>query len=540
MLLKGPNLNPGNLPPGRRPQAILPFFSVRSFFFIPIFLLGRLAAADRAAELAASPAPVVRLDERRAVELALGKTLSIKLGLLQREGDRFSLRVARQQLRPRVDFASTSGQTRTLSNAEDEDPRLQADRAATTYGPQVTWRVPTGGEFSYSWNTSLGVARETVDDLRGDRSTTLETGWTVSLSQPLLRGGGWTVGRSGLKQAEIADRLSQLNLRATVIGAVNEVLGAYRTFVQAKEAASIARLSLGRGKRTLEVSRELLDAGRISRSEGTQAEADVAGRELALITAVNFEDSSRLRLARLLDEPSSVQFEVQPPEKVERVTAQVGTALAIAHRSRIDFSASQLDGEAAKLGLAVARNSQLWDLRLAATRTQSSLHNATSSFQTAYDGLRRPDKQETFVGLTLKVPLWGDLERRQALLSANIAVRQHALRHENLRQDIEAQVIDHIRNLEAAGKFLEIARQSRELAAKAVDDESFRFRSGLSSILNVARLEDGFVSAQTGELGALLGYLNAVTGLDETLGVTLQTWKVTLDSDQEDRPKISP
>ena len=540
MLLKGPNLNPGNLPPGRRPQAILPLLSVRSFFFIPIFLLGRLAAADRAAELAASPAPVVRLDERRAVELALGKTLSIKLGLLQREGDRFSLRVARQQLRPRVDFASTSGQTRTLSNAEDEDPRLQADRAATTYGPQVTWRVPTGGEFSYSWNTSLGVARETVDDFRGDRSTTLETGWTVSLSQPLLRGGGWTVGRSGVKQAEIADRLSQLNLRATVIGAVNEVLGAYRTFVQAKEAASIARLSLGRGKHTLEVSRELLDAGRISRSEGTQAEAEVAGRELALITAVNAEDSSRLKLARLLDQPSSVQFEVQPPEKVERVTAQVGTALAIAHRSRIDFSASKLDGEAAKLGLAVARNSQLWDLRLAATRTQSSLHNATSSFQTAYDGLRRPDKQETFVGLTLKVPLWGDLERRQALLSANIAVRQHALRHENLRQDIESQVIDRIRNLEAAGKFLEIARQSRELAAKAVDDESFRFRSGLSSILNVARLEDRFVSSQMGELGALLGYLNAVTGLDETLGVTLQTWRVTLDSDQEDRPKISP
>lgn len=540
MLLKGPNLNPGNLPPGRRPQAILPFFSVRSVFFLPIFLLGRLAAADRAAESAASPAPVVRLDERRAVELALGKTLSIKLGLLQREGDRFSLRVARQQLRPRVDFDSTSGQTRTLTNAEDEDPRRQADRAATSYGPQVTWRVPTGGEFSYSWNTSLGVVRETVDDFRGDRSTTLETGWTVSLSQPLLRGGGWTVGRSGVKQAEIADRLSQLNLRATVIGAVNEVLGAYRTFVQAKEAASIARLSLGRGKRTLAVSRELLDAGRISRSEGTQAEADVAGRELALITAVNAEDSSRLKLARLLDQPSSVQFEVQPPEKVERVTAEVGTALAIAYRARIDFSASKLDGEAAKLGLAVARNSQLWDLRLAATRTQSSLHNATSSFQTAYDGLRRPDKQETFVGLTLKVPLWGDLERRQALLSANIAVRQHALRHENLRQDIESQVIDRIRNLEAAGKFLEIARQSRELAAKAVDDESFRFRSGLSSILNVARLEDGFVSAQMGELGALLGYLNAVTGLDETLGMTLQTWRVTLDSDQEDRPKISP
>ncbi len=145
-----------------------------------------------------------------------------------------------------------------------------------------------------------------------------------------------------------------------------------------------------------------------------------------------------------------------------------------------------------------------------------------------------------FVGLTLNVPLWGDLERRQALLNANIAVRQHALRHENLRHDIEAQVIDRIRNLDAAWKFLEIARQSRELAAKAVDDESFRFRAGLSSMLNVARLEDSFVAAQTGELGALLGYLNAVTALDEALGQTLQTWKVTLEAERGDAPKISP
>lgn len=488
----------------------------------------------------ATTAEVVRLDESRAVELALEKTLSIKLGLLQREGERFSLRVARQQLRPRVDFVSTAGQTRAVTQKESEDPRSVNDKETTTYGPQISWRVPTGGEFTYSWNSSLGVSREAVDAVSGDRTTTLDTGWTISLSHPLLRGAGWRVGRAGVVQAEIADRISQLNLRTTVIGAINEVLAAYRAYVQAKEAVSIAQLSLGRGKRTLTVSRELLDAGRISRSEGTQAAADVAGRELAFITATNAEDAARLRLARLLDQPSSVRFDVHVPEKVERVTAQIGTALELAYRARPDFSASKLDGEAAKLGLSVARNSQLWDLRLAATRTQTSLHNATSSFQTAYDGLRRPDRQENFVGLTLNVPLWGDLERRQALLSANITVRQHALRHENLRHDIEAQVIDRIRNLDAAWKFLEIARQSRELAAKAVDDESFRFRAGLSSMLNVARLEDSFVAAQTGELGALLGYLNAVTALDEALGQTLQTWKVTLEAERGDAPKISP
>ncbi len=530
---------------GLRPGgiALVRFISVRLIFLFSVSVAaagGALFAADPAPPENRAAAPLLRLDEPRLVELALEKTLSIKLGLLQREGDRFALRVARQQLHPRLNFVASSGQTRTTTRLDDLDPLQVDDRETTAYGPQVAWKIPTGGEFSYNWNTSLGVGRESADDVAGDRATTLDTGWTVSFSQPLLRGGGWTVGRAGVKQAEIVDKISQLNLRATVIGAINEVLAAYRTYIRAKEAVSIAKLSLERGQQTLDVSRDLLGAGRVSRSELTQAEADVAGRELAYITAVNGEDAARLRLGRLLDQPSDVQFETQVPAKVERVTAQLATALELAYRSRTDFAASQLDGEAAKLGLAVAKNAQFWDLRLAATHSQTGLHTTTSSFQTAFDGLKRPDKRENFIGLTLNLPIWGDLERRQTLLSAKLAVRQHALRHENLRHDIEAQVIDRIRNLEAAWKTLELARLSRELAAKAVDDESFRFRSGLSSMLNVARLEDGFVNAQNGELGALLGYLNAVSALDETLGTTLPNWKVAIETERGEAPRLSP
>ena len=187
-----------------------------------------------------------------------------------------------------------------------------------------------------------------------------------------------------------------------------------------------------------------------------------------------------------------------------------------------------------------ARNAQLWDLSLAASRTHTSLHNTTSSFPSAYRGLRRPDRQETFVGLTLSVPVWGTLARRQYLLNADIAVRRHKLRHENLRQDIESEVIDRIRNLDSAWKFLELARQSRELAAKAVEDEGLLFRSGLSSMIKIIRLEDSYVFAQNGELGALLRYLNAVTELDQVLGTTLQTWNVAIEAHRGDQPTISP
>jgi outer membrane protein TolC len=305
---------------------------------------------------ATSPSPTLRLDEPTAVRLALENTLTIKLGLLRREADRFSLRVARQELGPRIDLQATTGRADSRTQIEDIDP-IETDRRTTTsFGPQASWRIPTGGKFAYSWDSSLFLSQYRIDDFRSNPTPAIDTGWTISFSQPLLRGGGLTVGRSNLQEAQIYDRISELNLQSTVIDAVNDVIYAYRDYVKAREAVAISRQSLGRGQRTLEVSRELLDAGRISRSEVTQAQADVADRELTVINAVNSEDASRLTLARLLDQASDVEFAIEVPQNVNRVTANFATAIALAYQNRTDLNASLLDGEAAQLGLEVARN----------------------------------------------------------------------------------------------------------------------------------------------------------------------------------------
>jgi outer membrane protein TolC len=212
----------------------------------------------------------------------------------------------------------------------------------------------------------------------------------------------------------------------------------------------------------------------------------------------------------------------------------------LALRERPDWIASLLANEAADIGLAVARNGQLWDLRLAASHARTSLHSATSSYNYAFGGLVRPDSEENFLGLTLTVPIWDNFSRRQQIVSAKNSRRERELTHENLRRNIEADVTDQLRNLEVAWKSLELARTSPGFAETALQDESLRLSSGLSTTLNVTRLEDILVSAQNAELGAVIGYLNAVSAFDTTLGTTLTTWHVRLDAERGDLPLVTP
>lgn len=488
---------------------------------------------------AAAPDNVVRLDEVRAVELALENTLAIKLSLLRRDTDRFNFRVARQQFVPRLSLA-TAAARRRIETHPTGAPLKQEGIETFDVGPSASWRLPTGGQFTYNWSNRLTVRETTLDHAGTGIDPAWDLGWTITFAQPLLRGAGWRVGTANYRQARLTDRLSQLALRGAVGSAIVDVLTSLRRYLQARETQSIVERSVRRGRQLLEISRDLQTTGRISRSQVTQAESDLAAREVSLLAATNAADSARLRLARLLDFPADTQFEVEVPATIEPVRANLDDALNIAWRERPDWAASLVAQEALELGVDVARNALLWDLRLTASHGRASLDRDTASYPRAYGGLARPDLEQNFIGLVLDVPVWDGYARRAALVAARNNLRQRDLTHAELRLAIESEVIDQHRNLEYAWRALELARSSRVLAERALADESVRLSSGLTSTLNVTRLEDALVAAQHAELGAVIGYLNAVTAFDRAVGATLLSWRVELDLERGTPPTLRP
>jgi len=80
-----------------------------------------------------------------------------------------------------------------------------------------------------------------------------------------------------------------------------------------------------------------------------------------------------------------------------------------------------------------------------------------------------------------------------------------------------------------------LAQLSRELSLKKFDVETEKLKVGRSSNFQLVSFQNDLVSAQNNELNSIVNYLNAVTALERTLGITLDKWGVSIAERKESR-----
>ena len=191
---------------------------------------------------------------------------------------------------------------------------------------------------------------------------------------------------------------------------------------------------------------------------------------------------------------------------VERAVPGVEEAITTALRNRPGYRRALLDAQSAKIGLEVAENERLWDLSLEVDATR----RAGGAEPTDY-GAR----------LNLAIPLFDDRPRVSALRARGDVLRsERAL--EELRQQIGIAVRQAVHDVE-------VGRRRRELAEQKLEIERLKLREGLSSSFRLTRFEEDLVRAQNAEVDAQVGYENALTSLDRTLGTTLERWDIRVE-----------
>ena len=130
-------------------------------------------------------------------------------------------------------------------------------------------------------------------------------------------------------------------------------------------------------------------------------------------------------------------------------------------------------------------------------------------------------------GLSLSRTI-GDLSVKQELDRARITLMQS----ENSLQDrlatLELDLQDRIRDVNLSFSQLELAQDATRLSQKQLEIEQEQRKLGLGegTIFELISFQDDLAQARTSELNAKIGYLNALTNLDQFLGTTLQTWKI--------------
>lgn len=454
-----------------------------------------------------TPHPGIQLNLADVVVLAVQNNTDIKNAYLERIAQRQNLAVAEDKfipnLTPNVSFnIERFGSGATTSTSAD-----------LGLGAIVSVNIPTGARLSFGWDTHTQTSNGNnfIDNINND---ILGQNLQLRFTQPLLRGAGTAVNRASIEIARLDERANIQALKSTLINTITSAILGYRDLLQAQEQLEIERLSLESARQILQINQALIDAGRIAPVEIVQSQTEVANRELSLLAAQNTLASAKLALLDILDIGQNLDIVAVERIVLSSVSPELNKLKTVAFQNRPDYLQAQLRLEIAKLDQLVADNNRRLNLDF-----DARYNNSVSSTSQLAAGLVF---SHTFGDRTAE----RDFQRsRVNFLQANNSL-------ESLRQSIEIQVTNRVRDVNLRLSEVRLAQQARELSERQLQIEQERLKLGRGEIFQVVTFQNNLVEARNRELTAIIAYLNALTGLDQTVGTTLDTWNVTIETNR--------
>jgi len=481
------------------------------------------AVAHGAAEDQEGRGSVIEMTLPEAIALALRSNIGIQSAYMDRAIQRFDLKVAEYEFIPKLDVTGRAGifqGERTLIYDNGSIRSVDRDRSGDV-SAILRERIPTGADFSFTWSR----AYDRLDGRVGEEDSlerSLDDTWTFSAVQPLLRGAGIEVNTANLRISRLAEQSNIWSLKSQVIGVITRVIGAYRSFLQAEKQVEISKASLERARSLLDINRMLIESGRMASMEIVQTQADVANREYSYQTSLNSLNNARLAFLNLLALDTHIQVRPIETIRIDPMAPDPEQCVALALQNQPRYLIEMLAMKALELGLVVARNNRLPDLSFFFDYSRGDLHNRFN-----------PDSRsdEWAVGLSLSFPVFGDLSREQGHLSSKTRVEKQKLQLLQAELDIRTAVLGKVRDIKTALLQVRLSEQARKLAAQKLQIEQDKLALGRSTNFQVVSFQNDLVAAEQNELDSKIAYLNALTALDETLGTTLDTWKIQFKSD---------
>ena len=182
----------------------------------------------------------------------------------------------------------------------------------------VRQRLPWGsGTWSASWETS----RTTTNNPISSFDPSLQSGFQLAFSQPLLRDRTIDAARQQYTIARRNQESSELRFREAVVQTIAAVKQAYWTLKATRANVVVQQRSLDLAQELARENRVRVEAGQIPPLDLVQAEAEVAQRREGLIRANTVAEDAEDALRRLIVDPADASFWRVRIEAVEDPTA---------------------------------------------------------------------------------------------------------------------------------------------------------------------------------------------------------------------------
>jgi outer membrane protein len=467
------------------------------------------------AGLFAQPDPL-GLDE--ALAQVVAANLRLRAGGLERAVTRERERAEWAIFEPAV-LATATLEANRRQNTQEQFLSQRAsifDEENRNYTAAVEGLLPTGARVRLG--AQLRRLENNLQVLGGREDVTFAG---VTVTQPLLRGGGWGAVAAQIRLAAADSDLALHEYRRQLGLVLSQAELAFWDLVAAQELVSLRRQSTGVAERVLADNRERLTAGRMTELDVLQAEAGLALRRSGVADAEQRAVESGALLSSFLGQNSgawglAVRGEltalVAPPPMEELLEGVLERhPLYVAQTVRL-----RQDG----VRLAYARNQRWPQIDL---RASYGLNGLGDGVDASLEALRTAKFPAWYVGVDLRVPLFlGVRERSQ--------VRAAKLRREQSLLELKAVEIEIFNRVGALQRRVESLRTRAEALATVVElneqvlrTELVRLDTGRGDSRKVLEAEQDLTDARLEVLSSRLDLRRALAELLVESGAYLVT-----------------
>ena len=411
--------------------------------------------------------------------------------------DALSLAGTRHAYTPQLDLALSY----LFSDVPDE-------RSAGGVAFQASQILPTGGrlQLDAASDASSAEANSRGDDPRYSSFA------SISLAQPLLRGGGYAVTHEPLVQAE---RSLVYSIREFELFREDFTIDVARRFydlVNRKQSIENQRRNLENNEFGRRQAEALFAVGRANELDVLRARrSELNARNSMLESQESFQlalDDFRIFLGL----PESDPLDVEPDSPAfTPVHYTLGSAVEVAFHNRLDLLNRREQLEDAERRVRLSRNALLPDLNLTLSATY-----ATDPTDTLGGGTF--DDTDRSLALTLGLPV-DRVRERNAYRSDQIALERARRNLEEFEDQLRVSIQSSFRELERRFQSLEIQRQLIEDQTKNLRIAELRFERGELPNRDVVEANQSLLDAKNALIDEQVSYEIARLQLLRDLGI---------------------
>jgi outer membrane protein len=440
---------------------------------------------------------------QESVDIALRSNLSIHIAELTRDALETEIPKAKALFHPTVGFGLNVSGERSFP---EQSPIRELNSQTAT--PFISTRVPTG--------TTLLLSSELGRDETSPAKFTTEygSGITLSVIQPLLRGGRVYVVTKPIKDAEFDLRVEEARLRAEILRVTAATKSLYYTVILTEKVIELIQGAIERDKTLIEASQALLDAGLVTKRDVFSAEISHAKDLAKLVNAQANLESARNAFLGILGLPIGQEVRLVEKEigfQPIPIDTEKWIVTAIENRPEIMEVDERLNKSL--LDIKVAKNLTLPQVDVVGSYGRSQIG---SSFGRSLDFQGHGWE----AGVIFSLPL-GNVAAKSTLSRAGIEQerlqQELLLRKRQVEQEVRAAAI----KLRSSSERMKARSMIVEQARGKMEVSRGRFALGLATNLDIIDAQEDLLDAETDLLQSVVDYNIGIAELEASIAGSL-------------------